>query len=141
MIPLSVQINDNSGKPVKGAEVTLDGSQKIVTDAKGQVSFSNVLTGDHVLLVSYKGQTTSRNISLDINHIGDIVAVKLPSASQVLNAPLIIVTTVIIIILAVTATFVLLKLNHSSDPPFVKPSVAIHGVIAGSVGATPTGLT
>lgn len=139
VVPLSVEVRDSLGGAAKGAVVTLDGAQKLTTDTKGRVAFSNVLTGKHVLLVSYNGQTVSRDINLDMNNIGSVVAIKLPPSAQPQN--LVLPALGAAIVVSGIATTIFIRRRHAADAKFVAPATAIHGAIAGSVGITPMGST
>lgn len=101
-----------------------------------------MLTGSHVLLVSYNGQTTSHDVTLGVDHIGEVVAVKLPAVKRPLNLVAVTVAVVSAIILITGGTIFILRLKRMANGTLiVAPSTAIHGVIAGSVGQSPVGHT
>ena len=140
VVPLNVETIDSLGKVIKDATVTLDGSQKLTTDSKGRGVFSNVLTGKHTLLVSYKGQTVSREVDLGIDDIGAVVSIQLPNTTQPLLVGLL-VTGGILTLAASLGFIVYIRRKHLADATSIAPSAAIPGVIAGSVGVSPVSTT
>ncbi len=143
VIPLNIEVKDSTGKLVIGAEVTLDGSKKLITDNVGRVVFSNVLTGNHALLVSYKGQKVSSNISLTAADVGEVKSIKLPAAAQTLN-PITIgaaAATTAAGIGATAGVFILRRRRKAAEAALggqaAPPAITIPGIIAGSAIETP----
>jgi hypothetical protein len=52
----------------------------MTADGKGKITFPNVLTGNHTLLVSYKGQNVSRSLSVSTDDVGKVITIVLPAA-------------------------------------------------------------
>lgn len=134
-MPLSVEVRDSLGGAVKGAVVTLDGSQKLTIDEKGRGTFSNVLTGKHVLLVSYKGLTASRDINIDMDNLNSAVVIKLPPSTQPLN--FVIPAALIVVVISGVLVAIFIRRRRSAGAALVPPAAAIPGVIAGSVDSIP----
>ena len=82
VVPIVIEVTDDSGKKVEGAEVTLDGEHKVKTDSKGLATFPNILTGDHSLVVTYAGQKVSKKINVNTLDVGAKVPVKLPPVDK-----------------------------------------------------------
>lgn len=85
VVPLNIAVTDSSGKPVEGAEVTLDSTKKLLTDKLGRVVFSNVLTGKHALLISYKDKKMTSEVRLSISDVGQVKNIVLPPSSPLVN--------------------------------------------------------
>lgn len=129
VVPLNIDVKDSSGARVKGAVVTLDGSQKLTTDAAGRVTFPNVLTGNHAVLVSYKGQKINRNIQLTTDAVGSAVTVSLPPTS---HAPLLAIVGGIVAFLVVAGAaglFVMKRRQAVGQPG--EPAISLPGIIDG----------
>ncbi len=131
VVPLIVSVNDNTGAPVKGAQVTLDGSHKATTDSKGLASFSNVLTGGHSILVSYNGQKINRSATVNIEDVGRPIVVTLPAAAP----PLILIiagAVAAVAIIGTPLTILLLRRMRKPEKPVVESSTSLQGIISGA---------
>lgn len=133
VVPLTVVVKDSNKQLVQGAVVKLDGQQKLTSDISGTVTFNNVLTGDHVLLASYKGLTKSQNISLSTANIGQVIIVSLPP-QPIITYPLVITGIVIAATsaLGAAAFFAINRIRYAQS----RAPEALHGIIDKSA-ATP----
>jgi len=55
----TITVTDSSGKPVKGAKVSVDGQYSEYTNAQGKAGFSGMASGSHTVVVTASGKTTS----------------------------------------------------------------------------------
>jgi hypothetical protein len=131
VVPLNIEVKDSSGKIIASADVTMDGSQKLVTNSKGRVTFSNVLTGRHSVLVLYKGQKVSKSILVNINDIGKAVVVTLPATST----PIGIIAAAAAgtaAVIGIPATMLVIRRRRGNALQPAATDMTIHGIIAGS---------
>lgn len=61
---VAIQVLDASGKPVKGATVTLENGQKVTTDDKGIAGFTNVPEGEQKVKITHDGTTREETINV-----------------------------------------------------------------------------
>lgn len=145
VVPLIIQVKNASGHTVKGAVVTLDGSQKITTDGTGRVTFSNVLTGGHAVLVSYNGKKTSMNLVLSDKDAGNVHVISLPAASQSSNLLLIGGGIAGAAILGGVGSALFIRRRHIATQTATAstnaPTVTISNIIDGSAVQAPAATT
>ncbi len=144
VVPLIVRVRDSSGKIVVGAEVTLNGTLKAKTDSRGSVTFSNVLTGGHNILVSYKGQKVDKSFFLDSDDVGKAYLISLPPSTESLNLLLIGGGVAGATGLAGLGIFLALKrkrklAKEAADK--VPSAISLPGIMAGSAAPAPTART
>lgn len=140
VVPLNVEIKDISGKRLVGAVVTLDNAKQLTTDSIGRVTFSNVLTGKHVILVSYKGQKMSKDIKLTTADVGGVIAIDLPAPPLYQNP--IAIAGVSVATIGTASTLGIFAVRRRRRTHSVGQSndsdVTLHSIISGTaVQATP----
>ena len=133
VVPLTIEVRDHFGTTIKNAEVMLDSSKRLTTDNRGKVTFSNVLTGPHAILVSYKGQKITKNITLGDDAISKVTTVELPATPP--PWPIIIGIGVTAVVLLAAATILMLRRKRSRQPDSTD---TLHGVINQAVERSPS---
>ena len=133
VVPLTIEVRDHFGTTIKNAEVMLDSSKRLTTDNRGKVTFSNVLTGPHAILVSYKGQKITKNITLGDDAISKVTTVELPATPP--PWPIIIGIGVTTVVLLAAATILMLRRKRSRQPDSTD---TLHGVINQAVERSPS---
>lgn len=136
VVPLNVEVKDSKGVVVKGATVNLDGSQKLTTGADGKAIFSNVLTGSHSILVTYKGQKVNSNVTITTQNVGGTLVITLPA----IPLPWAYIAGAVASVATVAGTtFGLLmfgrkrKADELEAIKAAKPAISIPGIMAGPV--------
>ncbi len=140
VIPLNVDVVDSSGKRVQGAVVTLDGSKELTTDNVGRVTFSNVLTGSHAILVTYKDQKVNQSIKLTADNVGEVITIELPAQSMM---PALMTAGGATAALAASgaAGFLIIRRRRAAADQGAVPAISISSIVDGSAVPTPTNTT
>lgn len=140
VVPLIVQVDDDGGKPVKGAQVTLNGSKKLTTDDKGRVTFANILTGAHNIFVTYKGQELNRLVYVDGKDVSKPFVLSLKGTAKPIDPVIIAAASVTTVFFGAAATILIVNKRRSDkeNEPLPIPSISLPGIIAGTVVTTPT---
>jgi|GEM_PF-4319655 len=146
VVPLIIEVRDDSGKPIQGAEVTLDGSQLAKTDRQGRVVFSNILTGGHNISVFHKGQKISKDIELTTADVGKVIPMKMPATPIALHPAVLATGAILIAGMSGFGIFLTIrrKKQQAVDQALELPSqhlTYLPGVVAGSVVETSSGYT
>ena len=139
VVPLIVKVKDSAGKPAVGAEVTLNGSKRATTNSSGEVTFSNVLTGSHSILASYKGQKLSRSIYVDGIDVGTPFVMNLASASKPPDPVMITAGILSAVVISAVGAVIVINRRKANEKPLPIPAITLPGIIAGSVVQSPAG--
>lgn len=136
VVPLIIRVRDESGKNITNAEVTLNGTKKLKTNSNGEVTFANVLTGNHSVVVTYANKKVSHSIQVDAQDVGTAVVISLPADPVIMN-PFVIggITAGTLAISAPLAFFAVRRYRSRPGLDIPADAVPLQGVISGS--ATP----
>ena len=135
VVPLTIEVNDSSGKSVSGAEVILDGSKKLTTNGDGKVTFSNVLTGTHVILASYNGQRVTKSITLSATNVGTATAINLPKVPFAKEDIIAIAVAAGAVVIGGVGSLLLRRKRASAASQQTTSNMSLHGIISGSAVA------
>jgi hypothetical protein len=124
---LTIVVTDNSGKPIEGAKVVVDGRYNEYTDAKGTAGFTGLPVGSHTVSVSASGRaTTQSTVSLAANDTKQ-VSLKLASA----GVPTVAIGAGVVALVVVVGGIGLLIARRSRGNSSL-PGVSVSGMVVGS---------
>lgn len=130
---LTITVTDSSGKPVKGAKVTVDSQYSALTDANGKASLSGLPVGNHKVSVTASGKTTTTTTLMLASNENKQVSLKL-AANQSFTP---IIYVVLGLLVLGGGAVALLKLRGGGS--IHGPQTPVSGIVVGSgnIPATP----
>lgn len=110
---VEIIVVDTNKKAVEGAKVTLHSIPRIAfTDKYGKVVFENVESGDHRIVVSYRGQEGEQAIKLDQSISEFQFKIQIEAKNPLLQKETIIVISVLVLIIILILTIKFKRRNE-----------------------------